>query len=124
MSTFFTVMENAADEITVKKSRFIAEVYRVQSVDEAKEFIRQVQKKYHDAKHHCFAYRVFDGTLEERMNDDGEPSGTAGATMLTILQGKELVNTLVIVTRYFGGVLLGTRRTFKSLFRSSTKCVK
>ena len=82
-------------------------MYFVQSVEEAENKIKETKKKYHDARHNCSCYRVIEeGKIVEKQNDDGEPSGTAGGPMLNILQKKDLVNVVVIVTRYFGGILL------------------
>ena len=95
-------------EIVEKKSKFIANIFYVESIEEAEERIKETKKKYFDARHNCFAYRV--ATKEgivERFSDDGEPSGTAGGPMLTTLNGQNLANIVVIVTRYFGGFLLG-----------------
>lgn len=108
MEEFITIKEEAKTEIIIKKSKFIAEVFYVESQKEAEEKIQEVVRREHSAKHHCYAYCVWEESLIQRMSDDGEPSGTAGNPMLTILQGKELVNVLVVVTRYFGGILLGT----------------
>lgn len=106
---FKSIKKNASAEVVEKKSKFIANVFYVESREEAEEIIKKVNKKYHDARHNCYAYRVIskDG-ITEKASDDGEPSGTAGAPMLTILSKNELANVLVIVTRYFGGILLGT----------------
>ena len=95
-------------EVVEKKSKFIANIFYVESIEEAEERIKETKKKYFDARHNCFAYRV--ATKEgivERYSDDGEPSGTAGGPMLTTLNGQNLANIVVIVTRYFGGILLG-----------------
>ncbi len=110
MQSFKTIKENVSAEITEKKSRFIANVFYVESVEEAEEYIKQIKKKYNDARHNCFAYAIEtkdDGILV-KYNDDGEPQGTAGSPMLKMLLEQGLSNILVVVTRYFGGVLLGT----------------
>ena len=106
---FKTIKENVSAELVEKKSKFIADIFYVTSREEAEEVIKQVKKKYHDARHNCYAYRIItaDGIIE-KSSDDGEPSGTAGAPILTILSKNNLANTLVVVTRYFGGILLGT----------------
>jgi len=106
---FRTIKKNTSAEIIEKKSKFIANLFYVQSQEEAEEKIKEIKKKYHDARHNCYAYSIMtkDGIIN-RMSDDGEPSGTAGNPMLNILIKKELVNVLIIVTRYFGGILLGT----------------
>lgn len=108
MDEFLTIKEDAKAEITVKKSKFIAEAFYVEDTKQAEEKLREVIKREHSAKHHCYAYRVLEENIIQRMSDDGEPSGTAGNPMLNILQGRELVNVLIVVTRYFGGILLGT----------------
>ena len=104
-----TIKQSVSAEITEKKSKFISEIFYVESVQEADEKIEEINKKYHDAKHHCFAYRILgENGIIERLSDDGEPSGTAGLPLLQLISKKELVNVLVVVTRYFGGILLGT----------------
>lgn len=110
MQTFKAIKQNASAEIVEKKSRFIANIFHVESTDEAEEYIKQIKKKYNDARHNCFAYAIetSDGGIAVKYNDDGEPQGTAGAPMLKIVLEKGLSNILVIVTRYFGGTLLGT----------------
>lgn len=104
-----TIKQSVSAEIVEKKSKFISDIFYVRDVHEAEEKIEEINKKYYDAKHHCFAYRILEGNnILERLSDDGEPSGTAGAPMLQLISKKELVNVLVVVTRYFGGILLGT----------------
>ena len=90
---FKSIKENAIAEIVEKKSKFIANVFYIESREEAEEIIKKINKKYHDARHNCYAYRVIttDGIIE-KASDDGEPSGTAGAPMLTILSKNELAN--------------------------------
>ena len=96
-------------EIEVKKSRFIAAVKSCRSEEEARAFIESVRKKHYDARHNCFAFRIGDEkTVLERQSDDGEPQGTAGKPMLEILKGAGLYDVCAVVTRYFGGTLLGT----------------
>ena len=111
MEEFISIEENSKieEELVEKKSKFIANLFYVDTLKEAEEIIKNIKKKYYDAKHNCIAYRIVeDGKVIERSSDDGEPSGTAGAPMITILQKNNLCNILVIVTRYFGGILLGT----------------
>ncbi len=93
-----------------KKSRFIANVFYVETIEEADNYIKQIKKEYNDAKHNCFAYAIEteNGGIAIKYNDDGEPQGTAGAPILKMLLEKGLSNILVVVTRYFGGILLGT----------------
>ena len=109
MEEFTTIEENVSTEIVEKKSKFIANFFYVETVEEAEKIIKEIKKKYFDARHNCVAYRVVEnGQVIEKSSDDGEPSGTAGAPMLNILQKNKLANVLIIVTRYFGGILLGT----------------
>ena len=106
---FKTIQENVSAEIVEKKSKFIANIFYIRSLEEADEKIKELKKKYFDARHNCFAFSVYtkEGIIN-RFSDDGEPSGTAGAPMLNILTSKGLTNVLIVVTRYFGGILLGT----------------
>jgi len=106
---FKTIKEDSSAEVVEKKSKFIANIFYVESREEAEERIKEVNKKYHDARHNCYAYRIVtDDGIVEKASDDGEPFGTAGAPMLNILSKNNLANVLVVVTRYFGGILLGT----------------
>ena len=109
MNSFVTIKENIQTEIIVKKSKFICNLIKVENQEDAEETIRKIKKKYYDARHNCIAYRVVeDEKILEKASDDGEPSGTAGGPMLNILQKNNLCNVVAIVTRYFGGILLGT----------------
>ncbi len=103
-----TVYEGGTGEIVEKKSRFIANVRPVQTEDEALAFIEEMKKKYWDARHNCSAYILGERQEQMRCSDDGEPSQTAGKPMMDVLAGAGLTNTAVVVTRYFGGTLLGT----------------
>lgn len=106
---FNTIKEDTTAEIVEKKSKFIANVFYIESQEEAEEKIKMVGKKYFDARHNCYAYSIFTKNgIVNKFSDDGEPSGTAGAPTLNILTGKGITNVLVVVTRYFGGILLGT----------------
>lgn len=103
-----TVYAGGTAEITEKKSRFIATVRPAASEEEATAFIAEMKKKYWDARHNCSAFIVGEQPETSRCSDDGEPAQTAGRPMLDVLLGEELHNVAVVVTRYFGGVLLGT----------------
>ncbi|MCD8067689.1 MAG: YigZ family protein [Lachnospiraceae bacterium] len=107
-------------EIVEKRSRFIANIRAVESEEEAMAFVDQMRKRYYDARHNCYAFVVGPRGELARSSDDGEPSGTAGRPMLEVLQGAELKNAAVVVTRYFGGVLLGTG----GLVRAYTQAVQ
>ncbi|MBQ8245923.1 MAG: YigZ family protein [Lachnospiraceae bacterium] len=102
------LLEAGSAEIVEKKSRFIASVCSVSTPEEAQSFIEQVKKKYWDAKHNCSAYVIGKEGQYTRCNDDGEPAQTAGLPMLEVLLHSEVRNIVVVVTRYFGGTLLGT----------------
>lgn len=103
-----TVYTGGEGEIVEKKSRFIATAAPVRSEEEALQIIEQIRKKYWDARHNCYAYVIGERGELERFSDDGEPGGTAGKPILEVIKGEELRNTLIVVTRYFGGTLLGT----------------
>ena len=108
LSQYKTVYSGGSAEIIEKKSRFIATVQPVKSEEEALEFIEMMRKKYWNATHNCFAYVIGEHFQIQRCSDDGEPSGTAGKPMLDVLLGEEIHDVVVVVTRYFGGTLLGT----------------
>lgn len=111
MSDYKTIRTDGQGEIIEKKSRFIGEVHYAKDLSEAESFLTAARKKYYDARHHCFACIVgAPGTPDEilRSNDDGEPGGTAGKPMLEVLTGERLHYAAAVVTRYFGGTLLGT----------------
>lgn len=116
-----TIIGNTEAEIVEKRSKFIANLYYVETVEQAENKLKEIKKKYNDARHNCFAYRVCEKEVTvERASDDGEPSGTAGAPMLNLLSKSELTNCIIIVTRYFGGILLGTG----GLVRAYTEAAK
>lgn len=102
------VYEGGEGEITEKKSRFIATVRPIETEEEAIEFIAKLKKKYWDARHNCYAYVAGKNQELQRCSDDGEPNGTAGRPMLDVLLREEIHDAVVVVTRYFGGTLLGT----------------
>ena len=108
MEAYRTVCGYGTGEIVEKKSRFIAEVSPVVSEDEVSGHIEKIKKEYWDARHHCWAYVIGQNPGTERMSDDGEPAGTAGKPILEVIRGRGLTDVLIVVTRYFGGTLLGT----------------
>jgi uncharacterized YigZ family protein len=108
MQSYDIVYEGGSGEITEKKSRFIAQVFPVHSEEEALAHIEEVRKKYWDARHNCHAFVIGANNETSRCSDDGEPSGTAGRPILEVLTGSGVHDTLIVVTRYFGGTLLGT----------------
>lgn len=108
LNQYKTVYRGGEAEIVEKKSRFIATVIPVKSEEEAITFIESLKKQYWNATHNCFAYVIGDHFQTQRCSDDGEPSGTAGRPMLDVLLSEEVHDVAVVVTRYFGGTLLGT----------------
>ena len=106
MTEYYIPTEAAEAELVEKRSRFIGQVRPVETEEEARAFVEQVKKKHYDARHSCWCYRLRDGGVE-RYSDDGEPQGTAGQPMLNVFQREEVTNVVCVVTRYFGGVLLG-----------------
>lgn len=107
MELFLTIMDEFSAEITEKRSRFIATVAHAESEEEAFEFIDSIKSKYWDAKHNVYAFALSEGNVC-RYSDDNEPHGTAGKPILDVIMGRGLKNVVVVVTRYFGGILLGT----------------
>lgn len=107
MNEFFTIAQESIFEETEKRSKFISYSFRVQSTDDVKEKLNSIKSKYWDAKHHVYAYSLNQNSAL-KFSDDGEPGGTAGLPIINTIQSQNLTNTLVIVVRYFGGILLGT----------------
>ena len=105
---YLTLATSASDEIVTNKSRFIGYASPVKTEDEALNFLRSVKQEHKEATHHCYAYVIGTNAGIMRYSDDGEPGGTAGMPMIEFLKKKKLVNCIVVVVRYFGGVLLGT----------------
>ncbi|MGN8632443.1 YigZ family protein [Blautia sp. HCP3S3_G3] len=120
LESYKTLLEGGTAEIVEKKSRFIATVRLVESEEEALTFIEEMKKKYWDARHNCYVYSVGMNREYTRCSDDGEPSGTAGRPMLDVILGEDIYNVAVVVTRYFGGILLGTG----GLVRAYSKAVQ
>ena len=118
MDEYLVPSEYGEDEFIEKKSRFIGRIWPVETEDEALVRIQEMKKKHYDATHNCWAYIIRDGAV--RFSDDGEPGGTAGMPMLQVLQREGLFNAVCVVTRYFGGILLGAG----GLVRAYTKGAK
>ena len=118
MDEYLVPSEYGEDEFIEKKSRFIGRIWPVETEDEALARIQEMKKKHYDATHNCWAYIIRDGAV--RFSDDGEPGGTAGMPMLQVLQREGLFNAVCVVTRYFGGILLGAG----GLVRAYTKGAK
>jgi len=123
---FKSISKNTSAEIVEKKSRFIAHVFYVETPEDADKYIKEIKKKYHDARHNVYAYAIetSDGGVAVRYNDDGEPQGTAGSPILKIILEQGLSNVLVVVTRYFGGTLLGTGGLVRAYSDSTLKALE
>ena len=106
--TYKTIISEAEGLYKEKGSKFLSFAMPVSTAEQAKEIVKEYRKKYYDARHVCYAYMIGAERTDFRANDDGEPSGTAGRTILGQINSRELTNVLVIVIRYFGGILLGT----------------
>ena len=119
MSEYLVPFEDVESEFVEKRSRFISHLWRVETEAEARARIEEMKKKYYDARHNCWCYLLKEGNIV-RYSDDGEPQGTAGQPMLNVFQREEVANVCCVVTRYFGGVLLGAG----GLTRAYTKGAK
>jgi uncharacterized YigZ family protein len=116
-----TVKGYGEHEINIERSRFITYVTRAETEEEAQEFITSIKKKHHDANHNCSAYMIGENNLIQKANDDGEPSGTAGVPMLEVLKKRDLKDTVVVVTRYFGGIKLGAGGLIRAYGRATSE---
>ncbi len=120
MADLYRTIQNPAEGLYKEKgSKFLAFAYPVSTVEEIKERINYLQKQYHDARHHCYAWRLGADMERYRVNDDGEPSGSAGNPIFGQIQSRELTDILVVVIRYFGGTLLGVGGLINA-YRSAT----
>lgn len=108
LESYLELVSGGEGEIVEKKSRFIGQIKPVYSEEEAYAFVEQIKKKHYDARHNCFAFSIGDEMPLLRFSDDGEPQGTAGKPILEVINGSGIHNICIVVTRYFGGTLLGT----------------
>ena len=118
MTTYRVPFENGESAFTEKRSRFISHIWRVETEAEARERIEEMKKRYYDARHNCWCYLLQEGGVV-RYSDDGEPQGTAGQPMLEVFRREGVENVCCVVTRYFGGVLLGTGGLLRAYTRSA-----
>lgn len=118
---YFTIKEYGEHEIIIQKSRFIAHIKRAETDVEAQEFIQAIKKKHWDAAHNCSAYLIGENDQIQKANDDGEPSGTAGVPILEVLKKRKLKDTVVVVTRYFGGIKLGAGGLIRAYGKSTSE---
>ena len=119
-----TILNQVVVEHEEKKSRFIASVKPIKTEEEAVEFINGLKSKYWDANHNVYAYHIGGDTIVQRFSDDGEPSGTAGMPVLEVIKKKELQDLVVVVTRYFGGTLLGAAGLIRTYGKSAAMGVE
>ena len=118
---YYTVKGNGEHEIVIQKSRFIAHVARVETEEAAQDFIQRIKKENWNATHNCSAYMIGENDHIQKANDDGEPSGTAGVPILEVLKKKHLKDTVVVVTRYFGGIKLGAGGLIRAYGKSTSE---
>jgi uncharacterized YigZ family protein len=118
---YFTVKPSGEHEIIIQKSRFIAHVARVESELKAHDFIAFIKKQHRAASHNCSAYMIGENDQIQKANDDGEPTGTAGVPMLEVLKKRQLKDTVIVVTRYFGGIKLGGGGLIRAYGKATTE---
>lgn len=118
------IQQTYQNTLIITKSEFITHIYRVDSVIEAEIILDDIRKKYWDATHNCYAYVIGDNAEIQKCSDDGEPSKTAGAPMMDVLKKQGITNILAIVTRYFGGTLLGAGGLVRAYSQSVSECLK
>ncbi|TCT20461.1 putative YigZ family protein [Melghiribacillus thermohalophilus] len=124
LNQYYTVKKEGSNQIVIQKSRFIGYVKRVETEEEAQAFIQAIKKKHHDATHNCSAYMIGENDQIQKANDDGEPSGTAGIPILEVLKKKQLKDTAVVVTRYFGGIKLGAGGLIRAYSRATSEALQ
>jgi uncharacterized YigZ family protein len=121
LPSYYTVKGNGEHEIVIQKSRFIAHVARAETEEAAQAFIQRIKKENWNATHNCSAYLIGENDHIQKANDDGEPSGTAGVPILEVLKKKHLKDTVVVVTRYFGGIKLGAGGLIRAYGKSTSE---
>ncbi|OLS37829.1 YigZ family protein [Bacillus sp. MRMR6] len=121
LKQYFTVKAFGEHEISIQRSRFISYIARAETEAEAQEFIQTIKKKHWDATHNCSAYLIGENDHIQKANDDGEPSGTAGVPILEVLKKRKLKDTVVVVTRYFGGIKLGAGGLIRAYGKSTSE---
>jgi uncharacterized YigZ family protein len=118
------IKENITNSITINKSEFITNLYKVNDLNEVNDILSKIRKKYHDATHNCYAYIIGNNQEIQKQSDDGEPSQTAGVPMIEVLKKNELTDILAITTRYFGGILLGAGGLIRAYSDSVSEALK
>lgn len=120
---YFTVLKEESFEYEEKKSIFIGYVKRCESEEDAKEYVGKIKNKHKDARHNCYAYVIGENMGIQRYSDDGEPQGTAGIPIIDVIKKKNLTNVAVVVTRYFGGVLLGAGGLVRAYTKAASEAI-
>lgn len=123
-NSYFTVSGEANNTIVIERSKFICAIKGIEDEDDAKAFIETVRKRFSLANHHCYAYIADDKGLIQKFSDDSEPQGTAGLPMLDVLKSKKMYKTVAVVTRFFGGIKLGTGGLTRAYGGSVSECLK
>ena len=123
LKSYFTIKETGSHEIIIQKSRFIGHVKRTETEEEAQQFIQEIKKLHYNATHNCSAYMIGEHNQIQKANDDGEPSGTAGVPILEVLKKKDLKDTTVVVTRYFGGIKFGAGGLIRAYSKSTSEAI-
>ena len=123
LAVYHTVNQTGSHEINIERSRFIAHVARAETEEEAQAFIADIKKQHWNATHNCSAYLIGENDHIQKANDDGEPSGTAGVPMLEVLKKKKLKDTVVVVTRYFGGIKLGAGGLIRAYGKATSEAL-
>ena len=118
------IYDDYNSKIVVKKSIFITNIFYVDDINKANSILLDIKKKYFDAKHNCYAYKIGIENSISKQSDDGEPKGTAGLQILSVINNKQLINVLIIVTRYFGGVLLGASLLSRTYADACISCIE
>ncbi|RHW37278.1 YigZ family protein [Neobacillus notoginsengisoli] len=121
LAVYHTVKQTGTHEINIERSRFIAYVARAETEEEAQAFIAEIKRKHWNATHNCSAYLIGENDQIQKANDDGEPSGTAGVPILEVLKKRKLKDTVVVVTRYFGGIKLGAGGLIRAYGRATSE---
>ncbi|GGM35530.1 YigZ family protein [Paraliobacillus quinghaiensis] len=123
LERYYTVELEGEDEVVIQKSRFIGHVRRVESEEAAQAFIQEIKKIHHSASHNCSAYMIGEHNEIQKANDDGEPSGTAGVPILEVLKKRDLKDTAIVITRYFGGTKLGAGGLIRAYSSTTSQAI-
>lgn len=124
LSTYYTIKKEGSNENIIQKSRFIGHIKRAETEEQAQSFIQEMKKKHASANHNCSAYIIGEHDQIQKANDDGEPSGTAGVPILEVLKKQRLKDTVIVVTRYFGGIKLGAGGLIRAYGGAASDVIK